>query len=243
MAVPRLPRNLTVRKTAAQSCYKGLVVGWIGDSAHQQEHSDHNPDSRGYVHALDFMAIGANAQAIVNWLLTNPADLEYVIHNRVIWTRSNGWKPRKYTGSDPHTNHVHASGKHGSVGADSATGNGYDTTAEAMSPAGTPCNPASVTHPVPPKPTVVPHAPGSRILRYEKAKPGERQTYQQGADVSFVQNFIGDAWMGLGGKKADGVAGPKFKAGVMKYQKMRGIHVDGVVGPQTWANMGVKYKG
>lgn len=227
-----LPHNLTVRKTAAQSCYKGLVVGWIGDAAHQIEHSDHNPDSRGLVHALDFMAVGANAQAIVTWLLQTPGDLEYVIHNRTIWSRTYGWAPRKYTGSDPHTNHVHASGKHGSTGADSATGNGYDTIAEAMTPAGTPCNPTSTTRPTPPKPTVVPHAPGSRILSY-------RTPNQQGADVSFVQDFIGVAWMG----RADGIAGPKFKSGVMKYQKMRGIKVDGAVGPQTWANMGVKYKG
>lgn len=27
--------------------------GWIGDSAHAARRSDHNPDGRGYVHALD----------------------------------------------------------------------------------------------------------------------------------------------------------------------------------------------
>lgn len=30
--------------------------GWIGDKAHQARKSDHNPDSRGWVHALDIDA-------------------------------------------------------------------------------------------------------------------------------------------------------------------------------------------
>src|SRR4029078_1414527 len=31
---------------------------------------------------------------------------------RTIWSASYGWRPRRYTGSNPHTDHVHISGQH-----------------------------------------------------------------------------------------------------------------------------------
>lgn len=56
-----------------------------------------------------------------------------------------------------------------------------------------------------------------------------------GADVGYVQRFIGPAKCG----PDDGVFGPHTRAGVIWYQSMRGITADGVVGRVTWANMGV----
>jgi murein L,D-transpeptidase YcbB/YkuD len=227
----KLAHNLDVRRSACKASYPGIVVGWIGDAAHQNEQSDHNPDSLGIVHADDFMATGAHAQAIVTWLLRNPADLEYVIHNRVIWTRSNGFKPKKYTGSDPHTNHVHASGKHGSVGKNSATGTGYDVAAENMTPIGSPTNPAGTPKP-PVKPAPVVHAPGSRTVSLKSPA-------MTGDDVEFIYKFIGKTWCGAW----TGSFNANMKSGVKKYQEMRGIGVDGIVGHDTWSNMGVKFKG
>ena len=138
-----LAHNLVVRMNAAKTCYPGIVIGEIGDTAHQAEQSDHNPDARAIVHAIDFMTPAGtpHAVAILAWLLSSPADLEYVIHNHVIYARYQKppWTGTPYTGSDPHTNHIHASGKHGTVGKNAATGTGYDTAAEAMTPAGSPC--------------------------------------------------------------------------------------------------------
>lgn len=83
------------------------------------------------------------------------------------------------------------------------------------------------TKPATPKPTGLPvYKNGSREL-----KQG-----MKGTDVKFVQVFIGSARMG----KADGIAGPKFTAGVKWYQRMRGLSADGIVGKKTWSNMGVR---
>lgn len=71
---------------------------------------------------------------------------------------------------------------------------------------------------------------GSRTLR--RTSPNMR-----GTDVLYVQKFAGGpAHFG----PLDGVAGAKFEAGVKRYQRIRGITADGVVGPQTWRSMGVK---
>jgi len=136
-----LAGNLDKRRSAVHQCDPAATVYWIGDASHQAGQSDHNPDARGVVHAIDVMyPVGPKATAVVDWCLADPADLEYVIHNRTIWTRDTGWRARPYTLSDPHTNHVHISGKHGSVGRNAATGTGYDPAAEAMTPAGRPCD-------------------------------------------------------------------------------------------------------
>lgn len=143
-----LAHNLATRIAAVKHCYPKMSIGEIGDQAHQTEASDHNPDSRGIVHAIDIMTETDTANAgaaarILAWVLSSTDDLQYVIHDRVIYGRDerNGWKGSPYTGSDPHTNHIHVSGKHGSTGKNAATGTGYDTAAEAMTPAGSPCTP------------------------------------------------------------------------------------------------------
>lgn len=144
-----LPVNLALRKSAVLVCYPKVVVYALGDAKHLAFHSDHNPDSRGVVHALDVMTAAGTAQAAatLRWLLADTTDLEYVIHDHKIYSRSRGFKAAAYNGSDPHTNHIHVSGKHGSVGENNHTGTGYDLAAESYRPKGTPCKPY-----VPPKP-------------------------------------------------------------------------------------------
>lgn len=230
-----LAHNLDVRRQKIWACWgNGVVVGWIGDAAHQQECSDHNRDSTGVVHAIDPMVTGARAKAVVEACLAHPGDLQYVIHNRVIWSASVGWKPRVYTGSNPHTDHVHISGKHGSSHESSQTCDGYDLAAQASTPVFDLCPPPKPPKPPTPKPPVPKpvHAPGTRALK--NANPD-----MTGADVVFVQQFIGPAKCG----RPDGSYGAQTAAGVRWYQGMRGIHVDGICGPATWAQMGVKWKG
>lgn len=96
--------------------------GSIGDAAHQAEKSDHNPDSKGAVHAID---VDSNLNApfsmedVIQYFVAecrknspNGNDrgrLKYFIYNRRIWSASTGWKQESYTGSSPHTEHAHFS--------------------------------------------------------------------------------------------------------------------------------------
>jgi hypothetical protein len=141
MTTPFLAHNLAVRRTKIEEVQLVTSVGWIGNAAHQAECSDHNPDSTGCVHAIDAMTLVlANQKIIVNWCLAHFGDLQYVINQRTIWKRdANGVvRPYAYTGNDPHTNHVHISGRHGIAGKDAATCTGYSRTAEQTTPEGIP---------------------------------------------------------------------------------------------------------
>jgi len=103
--------------------------GWIGDTAHQQETSDHNPDETGSVpvhdadkvnevHAVDvdddLRQPDLTMEDVVQFLLGRCRSgeerrLRYIIFNRRIWEASNGWRQRTYTGASPHTEHAHFS--------------------------------------------------------------------------------------------------------------------------------------
>lgn len=89
--------------------------GWIGDAAHNARKSDHNPDwsapgrRRGVVRALDVTTRGIDVDRLLRHT-TNDSRVAYVIYNRRIYTHSRGWY--RYTGSNPHTNHVHISIAH-----------------------------------------------------------------------------------------------------------------------------------
>lgn len=133
-----LAHNLASRMASVKKQYPGITVYWLGDANHQAKKSDHNPDSRGLVHAIDCMTYTDTARGneIVRWVLTDTDDVEYIIFNRTIWSRSNSFTPKAYTGDNPHVDHVHISGKHGNVGENAATGTGYDVVAEQMTPEG-----------------------------------------------------------------------------------------------------------
>lgn len=140
-----LAPNLLRRQAMIHAVWSKLVIFSIGDAEHQKEASDHNPDSRGIWHALDIMtqtdtANDGAAAIILAWLLSDVTDLQYVIHDDRIYGRNqkNGWKGEPYDPTnenrDRHTDHIHVSGKHGLTGKNTATGTGYDTTAEAYTP-------------------------------------------------------------------------------------------------------------
>jgi len=91
--------------------FPGATVGTIGQ---RSTPTDHEPDASGDVNAIDIMTgRGVNGDAIAAALvaraIAGDPGLRYVIWDRKIWSSTFGWKPRPYTGPDPHSGHVHVS--------------------------------------------------------------------------------------------------------------------------------------
>ena len=89
--------------------------GWIGDAAHAARVSDHNPDRRGRVHAVDLDADGIDTRAVVRAACLHPATA-YVIFDRKIYSRRSGFAARAYSGTNPHLDHIHVSVLHSKAG-------------------------------------------------------------------------------------------------------------------------------
>ena len=85
--------------------------GTLGDPAHAARASDHNPDSRGIVHAADLTHDPANGcdNNVNAEQVKNDPRVKYVIWNRRIWNPSISRTWRPYTGSNPHDHHMHVS--------------------------------------------------------------------------------------------------------------------------------------
>lgn len=112
--------------------------GTIGDGAHNSTSDhypdedsdylrDHDADSKNEVHALDIDSTGPwpagrSFDSLIKAIVarekaeyehpTTRARLKYVIWDRRIASRSNGWAWVAYNGSDPHTNHAHFSARY-----------------------------------------------------------------------------------------------------------------------------------
>ena len=82
--------------------------GWIGDSEHKTRVSDHNPDPRGLVHAIDLTTDGLDVVALLAAVPVYPS-VHYVIHDGKIWSRANNMRPTRYDGINPHREHMHVS--------------------------------------------------------------------------------------------------------------------------------------
>ena len=89
--------------------------GTIGDAAHAARKSEHNPNRDpeddvpdGYVTAADITSSGVDVARLIDVLVADPR-VWYVIHHRVIRSRTYGFARRSYTGADPHLHHIHIS--------------------------------------------------------------------------------------------------------------------------------------
>lgn len=99
--------------------------GWIGNDAHEAGVTDldgdgdvdgndaalksqHNPDNRGIVHAIDIDKDGVSIPLLMAAFKAHPS-CWYFIHNRKIYQRKNEFAPRDYTGANAHTEHIHIS--------------------------------------------------------------------------------------------------------------------------------------
>jgi hypothetical protein len=116
MAIPwRVARSLDVllgQLNALAPRRNKASDGSIGDADHQNRSSDHNPwYGPGIVTARDFThdpAGGLNCQTLANTLVGHrDPRIKYIIWSRQIWNPSAGWQ--RYSGANPHTNHLHLS--------------------------------------------------------------------------------------------------------------------------------------
>ncbi len=118
--------------------------GSVGDLAHQQESaSGHNPDITGRAEYRDgdklneVRAIDVDNDLVpgsaIDWMervvqyLVKRAraghyiPFRYIIYKRRIWSRTDGWKTRRYNGANAHDHHAHFSGDY-TQGADNWSG-------------------------------------------------------------------------------------------------------------------------
>lgn len=123
-------KNLGMQINNAFPFRDGASDGAIGDYQHTQEKSGHNPDdtdqnnaewdgdsdNKPEIRAIDVdsdFGEGIDAQDVVDHIRRLPnvsSVLRYIIYNRKIYEASNDWNARTYTGSSPHTEHIHFSG-------------------------------------------------------------------------------------------------------------------------------------
>jgi hypothetical protein len=88
--------------------------GTIGDTAHSNRPSDHNPNNRGIVCAWDVTHDPANGmdcnQLAAQLEKSKDPRIDYIIWRRKIMSSTvSPWKWRFYGGSNPHNKHLHIS--------------------------------------------------------------------------------------------------------------------------------------
>lgn len=114
MASWRLAGALHRLRAEVLERWPGTTVWTIGDADHQTRRSDHNPNQHGVVTAID--VVGPDqARALAEHLRkTRDTRIKYVIFDRRMFSSYNhvngpAWSWRPYSGSNPHTTHVHVS--------------------------------------------------------------------------------------------------------------------------------------
>ena len=182
--------------------------GTIGDAAHSSRTSDHNPNARRSVNAIDITASGIDVQKLINAAKKHPS-VRYIIHNRKIMNRDIGnFAARPYRGSNPHTAHVHislyqtraAEQRKQSWGLANAKGGGTS-------------------------------GGGNTYKIVNKTAP--LGLYDKDAkDHSRIADWQKDA-LGYTGKKVDGYFGPSTERDTKALQRQLGVKDDGLVGDDT----------
>lgn len=194
--------------------------GSIGDDAHQGTDSDHNENDAGVVCARDYTHDpddGADMHEIAEQLRKrNHPAVKYVIWNRRIWSKarnSEGW--RFYSGSNPHTKHMHVSVGFGPDG--HSTGPYDDESPWGISERDTDSNP------------VKPSKPTTETKLGDKMPTLKRGS--KGADVRTLQGLL----CARGHKTTiDGIFGAQTEDKVRAFQSKHAKPADSIVGKVTW---------
>jgi hypothetical protein len=180
--------------------------GSIGDPSHSARTSDHNPNSRRSVNAIDIDKDGINTSVIIAQAKSHPST-NYIIYRRKIYSRAHGFRSRPYSGANPHNSHIHVSILQTSGAENSTVGWGIGSGVGPPNP--------------PPKTTKIPKYPG--LL-----KAGSK-----GPNVGTVQKRLNER--GYTPKLAvDNDFGPATVRNVKAFQKFAHLVQDGKIGSATW---------
>jgi putative peptidoglycan binding protein len=216
----RLAKSLVVLRDEIEARYPGTTVWTIGDQEHQRGYSDHNPsECCDVVCAADILGDrGLDLPAFVSYLVVHPhPNMRYVIFNRKIYERSNGFEARDYHGSNPHDHHVHVSVGNGPDGRGTRD---YDsTTGWGIADLGKPSNPSK------------PSKPSSDWTREAIMSMPTLKRGAKGTDTKRLQGLLTANGYGTA---IDGAFGPNTERQVKAFQAKHAKPSDGIVGKLTW---------
>lgn len=200
--------------------------GAIGDAAHSSRTSDHNPNSRRSVNALDIDKDGIDVYGLRD-ILIKDSRVNYVIFNGWIYSRVRNFRAKRYTGPNAHKAHLHVSILQAKSAEDNTKGWG-------ISKAG------AVTKPRPrpkPKPTGLkapkfPYGNKHYIGRESNSKYSHSGALAKDRDEvrQWQQRMRDRGWT----IAVDGRFGADSEKVARLFQKQLGILQDGRVGANTW---------
>lgn len=221
---PYLAPSLVTFRASINSAYPKrdkASDGWIGDAAHRARKSEHNPDAKGCVHAIDVdIDDGDPGRDLVRDILKTcigHKDVWYVIYNGIIYSRTHDWKALRYTGDNPHKTHVHISIQLTAAAEKDQTLKLVTGTA-----------PTKPSAPDTPWGALYGGRPGTRVIRQ----------WSRGNDVRELQRVLNKWYPKRTQLAVDGEFGPATEAAVKYFQKNAKLTVDGIVGARTWEGLG-----
>jgi hypothetical protein len=201
--------------------------GSIGDAAHRNRKSDHNPNARGSVNAKDLDKDGIDTNLVLEMAKRHPS-VNYIIWNGWIYSRFRNFVPVRYTGTNKHTMHMHISLIQSAAAENDRRDWGIASAATPAPPAPTGETPAWAGS-MGKRPMPLGAAPGQKFL-YSKelfAKKRDGNTY-------WIQWVIKTRTNYSGPMKPDGYYGQLTHEAVWGFQGAVGLKQDGKVGRDTW---------
>lgn len=199
--------------------------GIVGDLAHSNRKSSHNPDSRGAVRAFDVThnpEQGLDCKTLLKTLLAEKdSRLWYIIFERKIYNRKDNFTPRPYSGANAHAHHLHIS-----VSDDPALyDDGRDWNLGELT-TGKRAESAESS----PENTVEKKAPQTSPITLRLGDKGENVRALQNALV--LRGFLDK-------KDIDAAFGKLTKSAVIAFQIKEGLRADGIVGENTRRALGI----
>jgi len=224
--------NMQALTNDLKNRYPGIIIYGIGDASHRLETSDHNEDDTAGVRtdqtdadtvpehrAIDAMLSGTfthdEADHLVAKMVSDPATrdrLYYVIWNHHIWRRKGNWVQESYTGSNPHTDHVHVDG----YAPNDEDSSGWPVVYVATGSGPTPSTPPPVFV------ELKRGSIGPAVNNLQQFLRNNFQAYRHSVSVRREVLLV-----------VDGNFGPQTEAWVKEFQHRTGLVTDGIVGRKT----------